>query len=140
MYRIRLNIYASTVFAGIILCNFSVSAAVVETTAGVGMEYTNNAALVSENEDDDLVVIVGVGAKIDADSGPFNFTADTSFRNEHYTQSTFSDEQYVSLDATAGWEMIKDRVDWTLQDFFSQQTINSFDPNTPDKSPYTITS
>ncbi|MCK5360800.1 MAG: hypothetical protein KAJ95_09245, partial [Gammaproteobacteria bacterium] len=81
-----------------------------------------------------MIVSTGVGAAIDTGSGPFQFKANTSLRNEHYTKGTFSDQQYFDLAAIAGWEMLKDRVDWTLEDFFSQQTINSLNPDTPDNT------
>lgn len=134
MYCIRLNDSALAILAGIFLCSFTASAKDIIPSASINMEYTDNATLVPDNEIDELIVSASVGAAIDTGSGPFQFNANTSLRKEHYTRGTFSDRQYFNLATTASWEMLKNRLDWTMQDFFSQQPINSLDPNTPDNT------
>ena len=49
-----------------------------------------------------------------------------------YTKDTFADQRYFNLAANAGWEMVKNRVNWFLRDNFSQRPIISLDSNTPD--------
>lgn len=132
MYRIKSDKCASAVLAGIFFFSFNAETATIESTAIVDMRHTDNAKLVPDNEVNELVVSARVGAKIDSGSGPFQFNANTLLSYQHYTQDTFGDQQYFNLDATAGWEMIKNRLDWNMQDFFSQQFINSLDPSTPD--------
>lgn len=134
MYRIWPVSCASAIFAVTFLCGFSVFAVEIKPSASVDLQYTNNGALTPSNEEDDLIVSTTVGAMIDAASGPYQFTADTSFNNKSYTQNTFSDQQYFSLGAVAGWEMVRDRVSWTLQDYFSQQAVISINPDTPDNT------
>lgn len=132
MYRILPNDCASVILAGMFLCSFVASASEIEPSASIGMEYTDNVTLVPVNEARDLIVNTSVGAEIDAGSGPFRFNASTSLTSQHYTKGTFDDRKYFNLGATVGWEMLKNRFDWTLQDFFSQRAINSLDPDTPD--------
>jgi hypothetical protein len=132
VYRIRPDACASAVFAGLFFFSSIATAADVETGVGLGMEYSDNAALAADNEVQDLIVIAGVGAKIDAGSGPFRLNANTTLRYQHYTQDTFRDQQYFNLGATVGWEMLKGRVDWEAQDFFSQRSINAVNADTPD--------
>ena len=39
---------------------------------------------------------------------------------------------YPSLRASAGWEQIRGHLDWNVQNFFTQQSVNSVDGVTPD--------
>lgn len=132
MYQVKSVNCARAVFTGILFFSFNADAVTLESTAGVDMRHTDNAILVSNNEVDELIVNTRVGAKIDAGSGPFQFNADTSLRYQHFTQDTYSDQQYFNLGALASWKMIKNRLDWNVEDFFSQQPIDSLDPATPD--------
>jgi len=105
--------------------------ALFEPGVGIGLEYTDNAGLTPSNESDDLVALGYVGANIELDSGPLNFSAVTALSYESYTDSTFSDQTYAELNATAGWEMVRDRLDLRVRDFFSQRLSNSDDRSTP---------
>jgi hypothetical protein len=99
---------------------------------GVGLEYTDNAGLTSDNEDDDVIAIGYVGAEVDAVDGPLTANATASLVYENYTSNTFSDQYYWNLGAIAGWEMIRDRLDWQARNFFGQQQRDSLDADTPD--------
>jgi hypothetical protein len=73
-----------------------------------------------------------VGARLSEDEGPLTYDASTSFNNVSYTQDTFPDQHYFNLAGRADWEMIKDRFNWFLSDYFSQRTVNTLTANTPD--------
>ena len=134
MYSIRHNYCTSAILVVSLFFSFTATALNLEPTVGIGMEHTNNAGFTADNEEDDLLAIAFVGARLEAGSGPSYLNATTSLRYQDYTQDTFDSETYFNLNATAGWEMFKDRLDWTVQDFFTQQSINSLDPNTPDNT------
>jgi len=131
MHSIRHNYCISVIPAVFLFFSSTVAALNLEPSAGVGMEYTNNATFAADNESDDLIAVTVVGASLDAGSGPSYLNATTSLKYQDYTKDTFSDEAYFNLGAIAGWEMFKDRLEWTVQDFFSQRPINSLDPGIP---------
>ena len=112
----------------------SVSALEIEPGIGAGLLYTDNAALTADNEDDDLVVVGYLGLEINESNGPFRANVSTSMIYENYTSNTFSDQYNGNLAATAGWEMIRDRLDWNLRNHYSQQQRNSLDADTPDNN------
>lgn len=136
VYCLRLNDCAWAILTGMFFCSFpaSVMGLNIAPNASIGVKYTDNVTRVPDAEIDEVIVSTSLGAAINAGSGSFQLNAITSLRNERYTKGTFSDQQYFNLSATAGWEMLKDRVDWKMQDFFSQQSINSLDPDTPDNT------
>jgi len=131
VYRIRPEDYVLAIFTGMFFFSPPATAVTIEPGVGIGVESTDNATLIANNEVRDLIAVANVAVKIDAGSGPFHAEAITSVRFQGYRQNTFSDQNYFNLNATAGWAMLKNRLDWQLQDFFSQQPINSLDPATP---------
>jgi hypothetical protein len=107
------------------------SALKLEPFVGTGVEFTNNAKLTENNEDSDQILIGLVGAKISENNGPFRADADTSLIYENYLENTYGDKFWFNLNATADWEMIKDRIDWGVRNYFSQTQINNLDADTP---------
>jgi len=132
MYRIRSNHCALLVSVAILSISTTVDAVEIKPNASFGMRYTDNARKVSINEEDDFIAISRVGASVDAGSGPFKLDANTSLSYNNYIQDSFGIQRYFNLDATAGWEMLKDRIKWQVKDIFSQQLINSLNPDAPD--------
>ena len=120
------------VFAGLLAGSSAVLAWKIEPGIGAGMLYTDNARFEANDEDDDVVALGYVGAAITESDGPFRANIDSSVIYENYIDDTFGDKYNVNLRAMAGWEMVRDRVDWLVQDFFTQQSIDSLDANTPD--------
>ncbi|MCK4704563.1 MAG: outer membrane beta-barrel protein [Gammaproteobacteria bacterium] len=106
----------------------------IKPSTSLAMEHTNNARKVTYNRENDLIMIGSVGASLNEDTGPFKLDANTSLTFMNYTQDTFDNQQYFNLNAVASWEMLKDRLDWILQDFYTQQSINSLNPDTPDNT------
>ena len=106
----------------------------IEPDVGVGLQYTDNAALTADDEDSDWIAIGYVGANIEQSSGPLQANATASLNYQNYTQNTFSDKVYFNLGATADWEMVRNRLDWQLQNFFTQRPVDSTDPDTPDNA------
>ncbi|MGW8228055.1 MAG: outer membrane beta-barrel protein [Gammaproteobacteria bacterium] len=96
--------------------------------------YTDNAKLTDNNEDSDEIFVGLVGAQISERDGPFRADANTSMTYEHYFDHTYGDKHWFNLNANAGWEMIRDRVDWGVSDYFTQTQINNLDSDTPDNN------
>jgi hypothetical protein len=109
----------------------TVSALEIKPVVSTGLKYTNNAKLTDSNEDSDEIFDGLVGAKISESDGPLRADANTSLRYEHYFEHTYGDKYWLNLNANAGWEMIRDRVDWGARDYFSQTQINNLNSDTP---------
>jgi len=99
---------------------------------GVGVEYTDNATLAPDNKVDDLIAVGYVGANIFEDEGPLQYDVAAAFNKQHYTQDSYEDQRYLNFSAVADWEMIRERFNWFLSNYFTQRTVNTLDSNTPD--------
>ena len=132
MYQERRRYYLCVAIAGLCFSYKAVVAVEFQPGVGIGVEYTDNAELVPNNEVYDLITIGYVGASISEDEGPLIYDAATSFNNYSYTQDTFPDQRYFNLAASANWQMIKDRFNWSLSNYFNQRTIDTLEANTPD--------
>jgi len=107
------------------------SALEFEPFVGAGVRFTDNAKLTENNEDSDQILTGSVGANITENNGPVRANANTSLSYENYLDNTYGDKYWFNLGATAGWEMIRDRVDWGVRDYFTQRQINNLDSDTP---------
>lgn len=132
MHRIRLNPVKTSIFAAFMLCNYTTAALEFEPGIGVGLEYTDNATLSADNPVDDLIAIGYLGGSLVQTDGPLRADISAGLDFHRYTQDTFDDNKYFNLNASADWEMVQDRFDWLVRDFYGQRLINTVDPNTPD--------
>lgn len=114
------------------LASQTVSAVLFEPGVGIGLEYTDNVTLSTENEIEDLIAVGYVGGYLSEDEGALKYDANASLNYQSYTQGTYNDQQYFKLGASVDWAMIKERFDWYLSDYFYQRAINTLDSNTPD--------
>ncbi len=110
------------------------SALEIKPVVSIGLQYTDNAKLTDKNEDSDEIFVGLVGAEISERNGPFRVDANSSLAYDHYFNDTYGDKHWFNLGANAGWEMIRDRVDWVASDYFSQTQINNLDSSTPDNT------
>ena len=132
MHQVKISLLKLAILTGLLAGSSVVSALQIEPGIGIGLGYSNNAALTADNEDNDWIAAGYVGATIKENNAPFYADVTTSLGYRNYTNNTFSDQYYPRLGATAGWEMIRDRVDWQVHNYFTQQKENSLDANTPD--------
>jgi len=118
----------------LVLCLISqaVCAVQFEPSVGAGLEYTDNATMATDNEIDDLILVGYVGANLTESEGALKYDAIASLNYQSYTQGTYSDQQYFKLGASADWEMIENRFNWFMSDYFNQRAVNTLDLNTPD--------
>lgn len=133
MCRPQLKLFKLIACAGLLLCNFKLLALEFEPGIGVGLEYTDNAALTEVNQLDDLIAIGYIGARlVEEDEGPVQADITATLNHHRYTKDTFDDQRYFNMGATLGWEMITNRFNWLVQNYYEQRPINLTDPNTPD--------
>jgi len=126
------NYFLYIAFAGILLCRNTFATVELEPGIGVGVEYTDNAALTKDDQLEDSITTGYVGGRISENEGALRYDVAGSFNNQRYAQDTFSDQHYFNLGARADWEMIKNRFNWLLSDYFYQRPIISNNSNTPD--------
>jgi len=117
--------------AGLLGGGSVVSALEIEPSVGAGMLYTNNAALASSNEEDDLIMVGYAGVSVTEDEGSLSMDVLADVNYLTYTDNTFGDQTYPSLRATAGWEQIRGRLDWRVQNYFTQRRTNADGGVTP---------
>lgn len=120
-----------SVAVGLYIFSQSVFAVLFEPGVGVGVEYTDNAALAEENKSEDLITLAFVGARLSENEGALTYDATASFNNQNYTQDTFISQRNFNLDGSADWAMVKGRFNWFASNYFSQRTINTSNSNTP---------
>ena len=100
-------------------------------TAGVNLEYTDNAALDNTAEVDDVIATASLGVSISEENGPVTGNADASVRWLDYLDNTFNEETYLRIGADAAWEQIRNRLIWRLDEQFSQKSLNTLAADTP---------
>ena len=120
------------VLAGLLVGSPVVIALEIEPGVGVGLLHTDNARLTADDEEDDLIVVGYVGAKIDENSGPLRLNAEAELIYLDYTKGTYNDQNFPGLRLTGGYEQIRDRLDWQVQDYFTQTLVDSDDGANPD--------
>jgi hypothetical protein len=119
------------VLAGLLVGSPVVTALEIVPGVGTGLLYTDNARLSANDEENELIVVGYVGAKIDENSGAFRLNAEADLIHLEYTRDTFSDQDYPGLRLTGGYEQVRDRLDWQVQDYFTQTLVDSDDGATP---------
>ena len=132
MQQVRINLSVLILLTGLLVGSPVVFALEVEPGVGVGLLYTDNARLSDSNEKNDLVVVGYAGVRVDENSGPLNVSAEAEWIHLNYTRDTFGKQDYPGLRLTAGWEQIRDRLDWQVQNYFTQTLGDSLDGATPD--------
>jgi hypothetical protein len=98
-----------------------------EPGIGAGLAYTDNANLVHDDEEDDIVAIGYLGARLSEDSGPLHFDAVSAVTYQKYLDDTVGDETYFNLRSNAEWEQLRGRLYWNASNFFTQRKIDSLD-------------
>jgi len=132
MHQIKTCQWRLVVLGSMLAGHSVVSALEIEPGVGAGLLYTDNATLAPDNEEDDLILVGYAGVNVNEDSGPFRVSASADVTHLKYTENSFGDKTYPGLRAIAGWEQITDHLDWKVQNFFTQQRLDSVDGVTPD--------
>ncbi len=120
--------------AALLVLSPAASALNVETSLGVGMEYTDNARLTPSNEEEDFIANGLVGVSISESTGALTANATASLNHQNYLENTYDNQNYLDLAASARWEQIRDRLAWKVDDYFAQTPIDSLDSDTPDNT------
>lgn len=134
MLTLRSRTLAKLVIGTCIFGAASTSYAVFDPGVGIGVQYTDNAGLTNDNEQDDIILIGYAGFSYDESTGPFSVNTVASLVYEEYTDNTFSDQYYWDVDANAVWDQIRNRLSWVAQNRFSQRKVDALTADTPDNN------
>ena len=116
-----------------LLCgSTALAAAIFEPGAGLGWQYSDNVALTPDNEDADWGAVGYLGGSLIEEGGPLTYNAGGTLTYQRYANKTFDDQTYFNLNARARWEQIENRLNWVVDDFFTQTPINSLGKDVPD--------
>jgi hypothetical protein len=119
--------------AGICLLGVStaVSAFIFEPGAGLGWQYSDNVALTPDDEEADWGAVAYLGGSLIEDGGPLTYNARGTLTYQRYANKTFDDTTYFNLNARVNWEQVENRVNWLVDNFFTQSPINSLGKDVP---------
>lgn len=109
----------------------SLFAAVFEPGAGLGWQYSDNVALTPDNEDADWGAVAYLGGSLREEGGPLTYNVGGTMTYQRYANKTFDNTTYFNLDARTRWEQVENRLNWVVDDFFSQSPINSLGKDVP---------
>lgn len=98
------------------------------------MSYSDNINQASENKQEEWVGSGNIGVTVDQESGPIIIDANAFLRYEDFVNDTFSDRFLFSLNNQAEWRITPERFSWTLEDYYTQVSVDAVDPATPDNT------
>ena len=119
--------------AGICLLGVStaVSAFIFEPGVGLGWQYSDNVALTPDDEEADWGAVAYLGGSLIEEGGPLTYNAGGTLTYQRYANKTFDDTVYFNLNARVNWEQVENRVNWLVDNFFTQSPINSLGKDVP---------
>lgn len=107
-------------------------AVLFEPGVGVGAERTDNALLSSGNEESDTILVSYVGGKLSDSNGPLSYSVTAGLDYLSYLQNTSEDQQYLKLSGNLNAALVKNRLDYYINNYYNQAPIDALEPNTPD--------
>ena len=113
--------------------NFTPAAMAAETTwnAGYQLEYTDNAGLTPNNQQEEWTNVLNAGVSLLENSPSLDakVQAQASYRN--YKNNVFPDDTVFGLGANVLWKISPDRFHWTVEDYLTQTSVLSLGVDTP---------
>ncbi|WP_461574818.1 porin family protein [Sulfuricaulis sp.] len=98
---------------------------------GYGLDYTDNAFLTPDNRRDEWVNSARAGFSLIQSSSSLDATILSSVEHRQFKNNTYPDDTLFNLNLLSKWNILPQRLSWTVEDFYTQTPINTFQPNTP---------
>jgi hypothetical protein len=95
-----------------------------------GVTVSDNVTRSPDKVSDQILSVGGTGAFF-RDEGRLRANVRASAWYEHYLQDTYEGELLGSLAAFLRYDLVPERISWTLEDTYGQTTSNQFQPATP---------
>lgn len=99
---------------------------------GVGVEYSDNIALMPTNEQDDTGLSFMAGFSLEHSTSALDADIRGGVDYTDYTSDVFSDETLGSFRANMTWRPLPGMLHWRLEDYYTQTLQSSVLPETPD--------
>ena len=109
----------------------ALSAAIFEPGAGLGWQYSDNVALTPDDKEADWGAVGYLGGSLIEEGGPLTYNAGGTLTYQRYANDSFDDQTYFNLNARLRWEQVENRLNWLVDDFFTQTPINSLGRDVP---------
>lgn len=116
---------------GLLLTAAPVFAFQLDYGASLGGRYTDNVGLVDTRERADWILMADVGANLKQKSGKLDTDISTTLSYQDYLRNNFSNQFYFDLGARTSWQVIGRNLVWNIENYFTQQKVDSVDAVTP---------
>ncbi|MBI5462560.1 MAG: outer membrane beta-barrel protein [Gammaproteobacteria bacterium] len=120
------------VFGLLLLLTHNAYAVRADYMLGVQTEYTDNITLAETNTQDETTLSLLGGFLVDHSAAELDVNARGLLDYRNYLEDTYDDEPLGSLNARAEWRPLPGTLHWVAENYFTQTTINSAAPETPD--------
>jgi len=107
------------------------SAAIFEPGAGLGWQYSDNVGLSSDNQEADWGAVGYLGGSLLEEGGPLTYGIGGTLTYQRYANKSFDNQTYFNLNAAARWAQVENRLNWLVNDYFTQTPINSLGRDVP---------
>lgn len=134
MFLNKISYCAPISLVGMLFVSVSAWGLEVNSNMNISMQYTDNVKKDETNKKSDSILTAGAGVGISVDEGTVQLDASTSLEVNHYINDSFADQAYFKLNLITGWAMLKDRVNWKLNNFYTQRSVDTLSSTTPDNT------
>jgi hypothetical protein len=99
--------------------------------AYVGMGHTDNIERVNDDEQAESIASIGAQLSLEHESRRLTTSITSRLEYREYLDNTFDSEVIGNLVGNALFDIVEERLTWTIEDTFGQSTVNQFAPVTP---------
>jgi hypothetical protein len=110
----------------------AIPAAELSYGVDVGAGYSDNVTRVGENEVDDTIATLGGQLRLDHESARLKANIATRLEYRDYLDDTFDGDLVGNFIGASRFDLVEDRIAWTVDDTFGQTSRNQFSADTPD--------
>ena len=107
------------------------NAAETSSNVGYSLEYTDNARLVPNDKEEEWTNVLSAGFSLLEQSKSLDAQIRAQAAYQNYRNNIFNDDTVLTLNSNVLWRISPDRFSWTVEDYLSQTSIQSFAPDTP---------
>ena len=99
---------------------------------GAKVEYSDNVALTTTDKQADTIASALAGMSLAEETSTIDADIRVMFKHDTYLNDTYTDQNWGYLSGDLIWTIRPRTFFWTIEEYFSQQEIDSLEPDTPD--------
>jgi len=127
----HLKSLVSIVTVALTISTSNVYAAQLGYQLELGVEHSNNVTASGADPIATATSTVGLQADFNQQAANYSLNIEPGLQYRSYSETTFDDQLFVSLDAGLLWNISKQRFSWTFEDYLDQSAIDSTSASTP---------